>query len=197
MKDFNALQNLWNEQKTSAIPDVNAILAKAQKVQRSLNYKIKIQIAILTAVVIFILILVNIIPFKKVTTFIGIGLMAFTILLFSAIRLLQVVRLHKINLTQNPRQLLLELEVYYVFQNTINTRYTMIYFTLMNIAFALYFIEILTPVTIFYKIIIITVYLAWMFFSYLYLGKKQKTKEQAKTQSIIDSIKAIEQQYEI
>ena len=73
----------------------------------------------------------------------------------------------------------------------------MIYFTLMNIAFALYFIEILTPVTIFYKIIIITVYLAWMFFSYLYLGKKQKTKEQAKTQSIIDSIKAIEQQYEI
>ena len=66
MKDFNALQNLWNEQKTSAIPDVNAILAKAQKVQRSLNYKIKIQIAILTAVVIFILILVNIIPFKNV-----------------------------------------------------------------------------------------------------------------------------------
>jgi hypothetical protein len=35
-----------------------------------------------------------------------------------------------------------------------------------------------------------------MFFAYLYLGKKHKTKEQAKTQSIIDAIKAIEQQYE-
>lgn len=197
MKDFNALQNLWNEQKTAPLPDVNAILAHAKKVQRSINTKIKTQVAILTAVVIFILILVTIIPFKEATTFIGIGLMAFTILLFSAIRLLQVIRLHKIDLTQNPQQLLVKLEAYYVFQNTITTRYTLFYFILMNVAFALYFIEVLAPVALLYKIIIIAVYLAWMLFAYLYLGKKHKAKEQAKTQSIIDAIKAIEVHYEL
>jgi hypothetical protein len=196
MKDFNALQNLWNEQKKAPLPDANAILANAKKVQRSLNNKIKTQIAILTAVVIFILILVNVIPFKEATTFVGIALMAFTILLFSAVRLNQVIRLHKIDLTQNPRQLLLKLEAYYLFQNTVNTRYTMLYFILMNVAFALYFIEVLAPIALLYKTIIVAVYLAWMFFAYLYLGKKHKTKEQAKTQSIIDAIKAIEQQYE-
>lgn len=196
MKDFNALQNLWNEQKTAPIPDANAILANAKKVQRSLNNKIKTQIAILIAVVIFILILVNVIPFKEVTTFVGIALMAFTILLFSAVRLLQVIRLHKIDLTQKPRQLLLKLEAYYLFQNTVNTRYTMLYFILMNVAFALYFIEVLAPIALLYKTIIVAVYLAWMSFAYLYLGKKHKIKEQAKTQSIIDAIKAIEQQYE-
>lgn len=196
MKDFNALQNLWNEQKTAPLPDANAILANAKKVQRSLNNKIKTQIVILTAVVIFILILVNVIPFKEATTFVGIALMAFTILLFSAVRLLQVIRLHKIDLTQKPRQLLLKLEAYYLFQNTVNTRYTMLYFILMNVAFALYFIEVLAPIALLYKTIIVAVYLAWMSFAYLYLGKKHKIKEQAKTQSIIDAIKAIEQQYE-
>lgn len=197
MKDFNALQNLWKEQKTDTLPDANAILAKAKKVQNSINTKIKLQIVTLVAVVVFILILVNVIPFKEATTFIGIGLMAFTILLFSAIRLVQVIRLHKIDLTQNPQQLLLDLEAYYVFQNSINTRYTTIYFILMNVAFALYFIEVLAPVADFYKIIIVAVYLAWMLFAYFYLGKKHKAKEQAKTQSIIDGIREIEQQYEV
>lgn len=197
MKDFNAIQDLWKEQKRDALPDANAILAKAKKVQSSINSKIKLQIVILSAVVIFILILVNIIPFKEVTTFIAIGLMAVTIAIFSVIRSVQVIRLHKIDLTQNPRQLLVKLEAYHVFQNKINTRYTMIYFILMNVAFALYFIEVLSPVALVYQLIIILIYLAWMLFAYLYLGPKLKGKENAKTKSIIDAIKEIEDNYEV
>lgn len=197
MKDFNDLQNLWNQQISAPLPDVNAILADAKKVQKALNKKITTQIIILVAVVVFILILMNVIPFKEATTFIGIGLMATTILLSSAIRLYQVIQLKKIDLTQNPRKLLGNLEQYYKFQNTVNTKYTLAYFILMNIAFALYFIEVLQPVAVLYKIIILAVYLAWTLFAFLYLGKKHKYKEQAKTQSIIDSIKAIEEHYEL
>lgn len=197
MKDFNDLQNLWNQQISAPLPDVNAILADAKKVQKGLNKKITTQIIILVAVVVFILILMNVIPFKEATTFVGIGLMATTILLFSAIRFYQVIQLKKIDLTQNPRKLLGNLEQYYKFQNTVNTKYTLAYFILMNVAFALYFIEVLQPVAILYKIIILAVYLAWMLFAFLYLGKKHKHKEQAKTQSIIDSIKAIEEHYEL
>lgn len=197
MKDFNDLQNLWNQQISAPLPDVNAILADAKKIQKALNKKITTQIIILVAVVVFILILMNVIPFKEATTFVGIGLMATTILLFSAIRFYQVIQLKKIDLTQNPRQLLHDLEQYYQFQNTVNTKYTLTYFILMNIAFALYFIEVLQPVAVLYKIIILAVYLAWMLFAFLYLGKKHKHKEQAKTQSIIDSIKAIEEHYEL
>lgn len=196
MKDFNDIQNLWNEQKPVQLPDVNAILAEAKKVQRSLNTKITVQIITLVAVVVFILILVNVIPFKNATTFIGIGLMATTILLFSGIRLYQVIQMKKIDLTQNPRQLLINLERYYQFQNTVNTKYTLAYFILMNIAFAFYFIEVLKPVALLYIIIIISIYFAWMFFAFFYLGKKHKLKEQAKTQSIIDAIKAIETHYD-
>ena len=197
MKDFNEIQNLWNEQKSVQLPDVNRILADAKKVQRDLNSKIAIQICILVGVVIFILILMQVIPFKAATTFIGIGLMATTILLFSVVRLYQVIQMKKIDLTKNPKLLLIDLEQYYQFQNTVNTKYTLLYFILMNIAFALYFIEVLQPVPLLYQVIIIVVYLAWMFFAFLYLGKKHKQKEQAKTQSIIDAIKNIEKHYDV
>lgn len=197
MKDFNALQNLWDEQKMAALPDSASILFNAKKTQHALNNKIKKQVAVLLFVVVVMLILVNVIPFKKATTFIGMGIMIVSVLLFSAMRLVQIIRLHKIDLTQNPRQLLIKLEAYHVFQNTINTQYTFIYYILMNLAFALYFIEVLNPIQPFFRGVIIIVYLVWMLFAYLYLGKKHKKKEHAKTQSIIDAIKAIEQQYEI
>lgn len=196
MKDFNEIQNLWNEQKSVPLPDVNSILADAKKVQRDLNAKIIIQISILIGVVIFILILMQVIPFKAATTFIGIGLMAITILLFSIVRLFQVIQMKKIDLTKNPRLLLIDLEQYYQFQNTVNTKYTLLYFILMNIAFALYFIEILQPIPALFQVIIIVVYLAWMFFAFLYLGRKHKLKEQHKTQSIIDKIKEVEAHYD-
>jgi Flp pilus assembly protein TadB len=195
MKDFNDIQNLWQDQKASQLPDVNNILADAKKVQRALNRKISVQIIILIAVVVFILILMNVIPFKQATTFIGIGIMAVTIVAFSAIRLYQVIQLKKMDLSQNPQQLLLDLEIYYQFQKTVNTRYTQIYFLVMNSAFALYFIEVLQPVPLLYQVIIVVVYLAWMLFASLYLGKKHKRKEQAEIQSIIDAIKSVAYHY--
>ena len=196
MKDFNDIQNLWSEQKSVQLPDVNSILADAKKVQRALNSKITIQISILIAVVIFIGILMQIIPFKAATTFIGIGLMGCSILLFSAARLKQIFQMKKIDLTKSPKLLLIDLEKYYQYQNTVSTKYTQIYFILMNIAFAFYFIEVLQPVPVLFQVIIITVYLAWMLFAFLYLGKIHKFKEEAKTQSIINSIKYIEKHYD-
>ena len=126
MKDFNEIQNLWNEQKSVQLPDVNSILADAKKVQRDLNSKITIQISVLVAVVIFILILMQVIPFKAATTFLGIGLMATAILLFSAVRLYQVIQMKKMDLTKNPKLLLIDLEKYFQFQNTVNTKYTLL-----------------------------------------------------------------------
>lgn len=197
MKDFNDLQNLWKEQKTTALPDVKAILADAKKVQRQLNNKIISQIVILIAVVIFIVVLVNIVPFKEVTTFVGIGIMGVSILLFSAARLYQVLQLKKLDLTQNPRQLLLDLETYLQFQKKVNTQYTFAYFVAMNLAFALYFIEVLKPLSWLFILIIIAVYLAWMFFVLLYLRKKHQLKEQAKIQSIIDAVTMAEKHYDV
>lgn len=196
MKDFNHLKSLWSEQKSDDLPDVNKILEKAKKTQRFINNKIRNQVIILTLVVIFMLVLMKFIPFKEATTFIAIGMMSFAIVLFSTLRMLQFYKLQKIDLTKNPRLVLIDLENYYQFQQKVNTNYTVYYFILMNIAFALYFIEVLKPISLLYKVIIVVIYLSWMLIAFLYLGKKHKRKEQAKTQTIIDVIRDLEKNYE-
>lgn len=197
MKDFNDLQNLWNEQKPVDLPAVNSIIETAKKTQQSINSKIRNQVILLLLVVIFMLLLLQLIPFKEATTFIAIGMMSLAIMLFSVLRIIQIVKLKKIDLTENPRFLLVDLEKYYKFQQKVNTTYTTYYFAMMNLAFGLYFIEVLKPITLLYKIVIITIYLLWILFAYFYLGKKHKLKEHSKTQYIIDAIKGLEKDYDL
>jgi len=196
MKEFDNLQELWKQQKQNPLPDVSVIIAKAKKEKQSMTNKIVIQVATLLLAVVAIIMVVAAIDFKMATTYIGVGLMFLTILVFSGIRLYQVYKLKNIDLTQNPKKVLAELETFYAFQQFVNTKCTLAYFILLNIAFGFYFIEVMQPMSAMLKTIVLVVYIAWMFIAYFFLGKKQKEKEYAKTKAIIDSIRKIEKEYE-
>lgn len=196
MKEFDNLQELWKQQKQNPLPDVSVIIAKAKKEKQSMANKIVIQAATLLLAVVAIIMVVAAIDFKMATTYIGVSLMFLTIIVFSAIRLYQVYKLKNIDLTQNPKKVLAELETFYAFQQFVNTKCTLAYFILLNIAFGFYFIEVMQPMSAMVKAIVLVVYIAWMLIAYFYLGKKQKEKEYAKTKAIIDSIKKIEKEYE-
>jgi uncharacterized membrane protein YecN with MAPEG domain len=195
MKEFDNLKEIWNQQKESIVPDVSQIISKAKKEKRSMGNKILIQVAILLLSVIAIAWVGAVIDFKMATTYIGIMMMFAIILIFSSIRLYQVYKLKNIDLTQSPTKTLLELEKFYAFQQFVNTKCTLAYFILLNLAFVFYFIEVMQPLSMMIKIIVLIVYTAWMLIAYFILGKKQKQKEYDKTQSIIDSIKKIETEY--
>lgn len=196
MKEFDNLKELWKQQKQNPLPDVTVIIAKAKKEKQSMANKIVIQVATLLLAVVAIIMVVAAIDFKMATTYIGVGLMFLTILIFSGIRLYQVYKLKNIDLTQNPKKVLAELETFYAFQQFVNTKCTLAYFILLNIAFGFYFIEVMQPMSAMLKTIVLIVYIAWMFIAYFFLGKKQKEKEYAKTKAIIDSIRKIEKEYE-
>ncbi|CAM3581377.1 hypothetical protein [Flavobacterium saliperosum] len=196
MKEFDTLQELWKQQKQNPLPDVTIIITKAKKEKQSMANKIIIQVATLLLAVVAIIMVVAAIDFKMATTYIGVGLMFLTIIAFSAIRLYQMYRLRNIDLTQNPKEVLSELETFYAFQQFVNTKCTLAYFILLNIAFGFYFIEVMQPMSTMTKAIVLAVYIAWMLIAYFYLGKKQKEKEHARTKTIIDSIKKIEKEYE-
>ena len=158
--------------------------------------KILIQVAILMLSVIAIAWVVALIDFKMATTYIGVGLMFLTIFSYSAVRLYQAKQLKAIDLTQSPQKVLQQLEQYYEFQQFVGTKCTLAYFILLNLGFVFYFIEVMEPMPVKMTVIFLTAYITWMLIAYFILGKKQKQKEYDKTQSIIDSIKKIETQYE-
>jgi hypothetical protein len=196
MKEFDNLKEIWNQQKESSVPDVSQIISKAKKEKQKMGNKIIIQVAILLLTVVAIGIVGAIIDFKMITSYIGLGIMLATILFFSGIRLYQVFKLKKIDLTESPKKVLSQLEQFYAFQQFVSVKCTLAYFILLNLAFVFYFIEVLKPMSTLMKTIVLVVFVAWMLIAYFILGKKEKQKEFEKTQNIINSIKKIETEYE-
>ena len=196
MKEFDNLKEIWNQQKESAVPDVSQIISKAKKEKQSMGNKIILQATILLFTIVALVVVVSKIDFKMITTFIGIGLMLTTIFVFSLIRLYQAYKLKSIDLTQSPKQVLLQLEQFYTFQQFVSTKCALAYFILLNIAFGFYFIEVLQPMATTMKIISLIIYIAWMLIAYFIIGKRSKKKEFRKTEDIINSIKKIETEYE-
>ncbi|MBP8066039.1 MAG: hypothetical protein KAY31_01040 [Flavobacterium sp.] len=196
MKDFNDIQNLWKQQETKPLPDVTQIIANAKKDKQLFTNKIILQTIILALTLPCLLWIGSIIDFKKTSSYIGLTLMFCCVFVFSAIRLYQIIRLKKMDVTEEPQVNLQKLEEYYSFQKVVSTKITAAYFIVMNIAFGLYFIEVMAPMSTLLKTIVLIVYVAWMLFAFFYLGKKQKAKEYARIQRLIDTIKEMESNYE-
>lgn len=196
MKDFNDIQNLWKQQETKPLPDVTQIIANAKKDKQHFTNKIILQTIILALTLPCLLWIGSIIDFKKTSSYIGLTLMFCCVFVFSAIRLYQIIRLKKMDVTEEPQVNLQKLEEYYSFQKVVSTKITAAYFIVMNIAFGLYFIEVMAPMSTLLKTIVLIVYVAWMLFAFFYLGKKQKAKEYARIQRLIDTIKEMENNYE-
>lgn len=196
MKEFDNLKELWQQQKESTLPDVTVIIDKAKKAKKQMANKIIIQVMVLLLTTVAIGGIVCGIDFKMATTFTGVALMLFTILAYSALRLYQLNMLKKIDLTLSPKVVLSEMEHFYSFQQKVSTKYTLLYFVLLSIASGLYFIEVMQPMSVMFKTVGLTVFIAWMLIAYFIIGKKQMRKEYDKTESIINALKEIEKNYE-
>ncbi len=196
MKDFDNIMDVWKQQKEVKIPDAVAIIQKAKKEQNSFTNKIILQATILLLTIVALVWVGTAINFKMITTYIGLGLMCLCVLGFSIIRLYQMFKIKKIDFTQNPSLTLIELEKTYTFQQFVSNKVGLMYFILLNLAFVFYFIEVMQPMSLQLKLIVLTVYTSWMLFAYFYLGKKQKKKENERIQKMIDSIKEMEINYE-
>lgn len=196
MKAFDDLKEIWQQQNTSALPDVSVIIDKVKKEQQSMTKKILIQVLTLLFVIVFIAWLVSNIDFKMITTYIGIGLMFVCIAGYSILRLLMVQKLQKTDLTASPKIALIKIKQFYSFQQQVNTTYTLVYYIVLNIAFGLYSFEIIRPLTLKVKVIFLTLYIAWMLIAYFIIGKRQIRKEHGKTESIMNALKEIERNYE-
>lgn len=196
MKDFDNLKDLWKTQGEAKLPDVTEILKKAKKEKQTQTNKMLFQIITLFATVFVLIWIGSLIDFKMTTTYIGLGLMLLCVAGFSIIRLYQMITLKRIDLTEKPSITLNKLESYYNFQQFVGTKISLAYFILLNLAFVFYFIEVMQPMSTTSKTVCLTAYIAWMAFAYFYLGKKQKKKENDRINTIIDSIKEMENNYE-
>ena len=96
--------------------------------------------------------------------------------------------------TTTPALHLQQWEAYYVFRKKQKAVNMPLYYIALNLAMGLYFFEVLSGRPFLNIIIFLSIYAAWMLFSYFYLGKKNLKKEETRLQEIIDELKGIETQ---
>ncbi|HEX8561753.1 MAG TPA: hypothetical protein VF676_02125 [Flavobacterium sp.] len=195
MKEFDSLKEIWNRQETPDLPEVSAIVAKAAKIRNTTVRKIIFQVATMMIAMVAVIWVVATIDFKMPTTYVGVAIMLATVFGFAGIRIYQIVRLNGIDLSAEPSKVLADTEELYKFQCLVNTKGIIAYFILLNTGFGLYFIEVMKPMSVLAIAIFLSAYVAWMLIAYFILGKRQVAKEHKRTESIIDTIRKIEQDY--
>ncbi|GLB50053.1 hypothetical protein [Neptunitalea lumnitzerae] len=195
MDNFKELQDIWKSGGSKQLPDVKSIISKAKKDQKSLVSQFLIAVACML-LSIFVIVWVGITyDFEMITTYIGIVLVLITVVGYSAIMAYQTYKLKRIDMSASPEKVIPLLEERFQFAQLLATKGMVSYYLLLNIALILYFLEVMAPMKPMLKTICISVYVAWMFIAYFVLGKRQREKQYAKYNRMLDGLKQMQQLY--
>jgi Flp pilus assembly protein TadB len=198
MQDFDALKNVWQQSAGTAEvkPEITTIInntttskMKLQKTQ--LHGTIMLT---LTTVLIICLAVFGNLHFTHWYTYGGMALIAVICLIQAAFMYMTYKKLKRIDDTVEPSAHLRQWEAYYDLRKKQNRWNMPVYYVALNIAMAIYMVEIFTGRPVVNVMIFIAVYAAWMLFAYFYLGKKNIKREDARLQKVINELKTIEGQ---
>jgi len=197
MQDFDSLKNMYQQPQSSGTVMLADTINKT-----SLNTKRKMQkqqqggaiMLLMTAALIAALALFANLNFTKWYTYAAMALISLVCICQAAFMFNIYRKLKAINETEIPAVHLQQWEHYYEMRKKQNKWNMPLYYVLLNIAMGIYLLELFTGRPIVNVIIFLTVYAAWMLFSYFYLGKRIIAKEEKRLKIIISELKTIELQ---
>ena len=198
MQDFDALKNIWQQPAgtTGSKPDITTII------NNTTTSKMKLQktqlhgaiMLVLTGIFITCLAIFGNLNFIHWYTYGGMALIVIVCLVQAAFMYMTYKKLKSIDDTVEPSAHLRQWEAYYHLRKKQNQWNMPVYYVALNIAMAVYMVEIFTGRPLLNVLIFIVVYAAWMLFAYFYLGKRNIKKEDNRLQKVINELKTIEGQ---
>ena len=198
MQDFDSLKNMWQQPVKSG--DVSQDIINS--ITNTKTTKMKLQkpqlhgaIALtLTAIFIACLAIFGGLNFKHWYTYGGMVLICIVCLVQASFMYATYKKIKSIDDTVEPAAHLHQWEAYYDLRKRQNRWNMPVYYVLLNVAMAMYMIEIFTGRPIVNVLIFIAIYMAWMLFAYFYLGRRNLRREDNRLQTIINDLKGIEGQ---
>lgn len=198
MQDFDSLKNVWQQPAGTAEPkpDITTIINNTTTSKMKLQ-KPQLHGAIfltITAVFIACLAIFGNLNFTHWYTYGGMVMICIIALVQAGFMYITYKKIKSIDDTVEPAAHLRQWEAYYDLRKKQNRWNMPVYYVLLNIAMAIYLVEIFTGRPVVNVMIFIAVYIAWMLFAYFYLAKKNIKREDNRLQKIINELKAIEGQ---
>lgn len=203
MDNFEHLKHIWQKQPVSKhVPDIRELQKSNADNQRKLEreqirsgFWLLITSIILTTSLYLIWVgFFFEIRFHSTLTYSAIILVALLSALQGFINISIYLRLRQIDVTTPAAQHLSQWQRYYAFRKRLVRVNTPIYYVLLNGAFSLYFIEILSLLSPPGRVIALSLYIAGVLYAYLTVEKQRLRKEFERLEAVINNLQQIEQQ---
>ncbi|MEO8885203.1 MAG: hypothetical protein ABI367_04010 [Mucilaginibacter sp.] len=196
MKDFDQIISLWQGQPKGDQLSVDEVLKQVKKgisgISEKLLWNITITVITLCAMLAVMLFFV----FQSVVTYLGIGILVITILLYALMMIRDYRLISKQDITINPADYLQGLKEY---QKTRAKIYGWMYYTyvlLISTGLLLYFFEVLQSASAIFKAIIYSIYGVLVLFTTFFVRERFVKTEQEKLNRIIEKLVKLQGQFD-
>ena len=197
MEEFKDLENLWKQSETKIPPQkTNISKIKNNRMKLKNTYTKGAILLILTGIFILGLMIFLDSNLKTILVVSSMIIISITCFLQAALMLFTANEIAKIDETQTPTSHLKQWQSFRVFQKKQRHWNMPVYYTLLSIALGVYMYELLKNADLWKMILTFAITYSWMLFAYIYLGKKEIKKQDAKLDGIISELKSLENQFQ-
>lgn len=196
MKDFDHIMSVWQGQPKQDQLSVDEVLKQVKKGIRSITSQLYWGIVFMVAVLVLTFVILFFFVFQSWLTYVGIGIMLVTMLLYAVMIIRNYRILNKHDATQNPTGYLQDLKDYQKNRAKIVGWFYYLYVLLISLGLSLYFVEVLKSATIYYKIMVYSLTVIWILFLTFYYKKRIFKNEEEKLNLIIEKLERLQGQFE-
>jgi len=195
MKNFEELSSLWIAQPKAEQVPVDTLLKQVKKSTSALNRKLLWSIVLMAATFVFMIVLFLFFLFNSWLTYAGIFITMSTILIYAIMMFRDYRLVASHDPTTEVNVYLENLKIYKTSRTLVNGKMYYVYSILLTLGMGLYFVEVLKPVSLMFKIIACTISFGWILFVTFYWRKRIIKTEQEKISEIIDRLERLKKQF--
>jgi hypothetical protein len=189
-------KSLWNKEGTSDIPDTKELLEKAGNLKKITRRKLIRLNLLLLATAVFIIYIGFNIDNEKLTTKIGIALIAVAIVSYLAVYNQLMPLLFKSDMEMSSHEYLNQMIRIKRKQDFLNKVMINVYFALLSVGMFLYLLQFTIHATVIGNVLTYGLTFGWIGFSWFYLRPRGIRKKQQPLLEMITKLKAVDEQLE-
>ncbi len=187
-------KSLWNKEGTSDIPDTKELIEKAGDLKRITRSKLIRLNLLLLATAVFMIYMGCNIDNEKLTTKIGIALIAVAIVSYLAVYNQLMPLLFKSDMQTSSHEYLNQLIRIKRKQDFLNKVMINVYFSLFSVGMFLYLLQFAMRGTLIGNILVYGLTFGWIGFSWFYLRPRGIKKKQQPLMEMINKLRAVDEQ---
>jgi len=196
MKDFDHLMSVWQAQPKQDQLSVDEVLRQVKKGIRNITSQLYWGIIFMGGILTLTFLILFFFVFQSWLTYVGIGIMLITMLLYAVMIIRNYRILHKRDSTINPTEYLQDLKEYQKNRAKTTGWFYYLFVLLISMGLSLYFVEVLRNSSILYKTLVYGLTFVWILFLTFYYKKRIFKNEEEKLNLIIEKLERLQGQFE-